>query len=161
MFSLDRNSPVPLSEQIDIRIRAMIIEHRLLPGARLMSIRQLAAQWQVSPNTVVSAYDRLVADGLVLSRGTSGYFVAEAPDEAIDAAPLEAGEAHEPVWFAQQANDLRPGVLQASGGALPAAGDSVVITNAGAYTVTLNVSVSLRDLTVNAASGKASLSSFR
>lgn len=121
MFSLDRNSPVPLSEQIDIRIRAMITEHRLLPGARLMSIRQLAAQWQVSPNTVVSAYDRLVADGLVLSRGTSGYFVAEAPDEAIDTAPLEAGEAHEPVWFAQQANDLRPGVLQASGGALPAA----------------------------------------
>lgn len=121
MFALDRSSPVPLSEQIDIRIRAMITGHRLLPGSRLMSIRQLAAQWQVSPNTVVAAYDRLVADGLVLSRGTSGYFVADAPDEAIDEAPLEAGEAHEPVWFAQQANDLRPGILQAGGGALPAA----------------------------------------
>lgn len=121
MFALDRDSTVPLSEQIDIRLRGMISERRLLPGARLTSIRQLALQLQVSPNTVVAAYDRLVADGLVFSRGTAGYFVAEAAGAVIDAAPLEAGEAHEPVWLAQQANDLRPGILQASGGALPMA----------------------------------------
>jgi DNA-binding transcriptional MocR family regulator len=121
MFPLDRDSTVPLSEQIDIRLRAMISERQLLPGVKLTSIRQLATQLLVSPNTVVLAYDRLVADGLVFSRGTTGYFVAEAAGAVIDAAPLEAGEAHEPVWLAQQANDLRPGVLQASGGALPMA----------------------------------------
>jgi len=121
MFALDRDSTVPLSEQIDIRLRAMISERRLLPGARLTSIRQLASQLQVSPNTVVASYDRLVADGIVFSRGTAGYFVAEAAGAVIDSAPLEAGDAHEPVWLAQQSNDLRPGVLQASGGALPMA----------------------------------------
>jgi len=121
MFALDRDSTVPLSEQIDIRLRAMVAERRLLPGSRLTSIRQLASQLLVSPNTVVTAYDRLVADGLVFSRGTAGYFVAEAAGAVIDSAPLEAGDAHEPVWLAQQSNDLRPGVLQASGGALPMA----------------------------------------
>ena len=119
MFVLDRESTVPLSEQIDIRLRAMISERRMLPGARLTSIRQFASQLQVSPNTVVTAYDRLMADGLVYSRGTAGYFVAETPNTVIDSAPLEAGDAHEPVWLAQQSNDLRPGVLLASGGALP------------------------------------------
>lgn len=121
MFTLDRDATVPLSEQIDIQLRGMITERQLLPGARLVSIRQFAHQLQVSPNTVVAAYDRLVADGLVYSRGTAGYFVSEAADRVIDTAPLEAGEAHEPLWLAQQANDMRPGVLQASGGALPMA----------------------------------------
>ena len=121
MFTLDRDATVPLSEQIDIHLRGMIAERRLLPGARLVSIRRLAADLQVSPNTVVSAYDRLVADGLVSSRGTAGYFVAEAAGTVIDGAPLEAGEAHEPLWLAQQSNDMRPGVLLASGGALPIA----------------------------------------
>ena len=44
MFPLDRDSTVPLSEQIDIRLRAMISERQLLPGVKLTSIRQLAHQ---------------------------------------------------------------------------------------------------------------------
>jgi DNA-binding transcriptional MocR family regulator len=120
MFTLDRDSAIPLSEQIDARLRALIGNGQLSAGARLTSIRQLATQLDISPNTVVVAYDRLVADGLVFSRGTAGYFVADAgEEEASHAAPLEAGEEQEPVWLAQQANDQRPGVLQASSGAVP------------------------------------------
>ncbi|MBA4344523.1 MAG: PLP-dependent aminotransferase family protein [Methylibium sp.] len=120
MFSLDRSSDVALADQIESLLRGLIEQHQLPPGARLMSIRQLAAQLAVSANTVVTAYDRLVAAGLIDSHGTAGFFVCEPRDAGPDAVALEAGEEQEGVWLAQQANDQRPGVLLASSGALPA-----------------------------------------
>lgn len=120
MFSLDRNAPTPLADQIELRLRELIAGGQLPAAARLLSIRQLAAQLAVSPNTVVTAYDRLMALGLIESRGTAGYFVRETRRaELPDAAALEAGEEQEGVWLAQQANDQRAGVLLASSGALP------------------------------------------
>jgi len=119
MFTLDRSSPLPLADQIEARLRALIEAGQLPPGARLMSIRQLAGQLGVSPNTVVTAYDRLVAEGLIDSRGTAGFFACEAAAPLADATWLEAGEEQEPVWLAQQANDQRAGVLLASSGVLP------------------------------------------
>jgi len=122
VFSLDRQSTTPLSDQIELRLRALIADGQLPGATRLMSIRQLAAQLAVSPNTVVTAYDRLVALGLIESRGTAGYFVRESHQMAIpEASVLEAGEEQEGVWLAQQANDQRAGVLLASSGALPPA----------------------------------------
>jgi len=121
MFSLDRDSPTPLADQIEQRLHALIQATQLPPGARLTSIRQLATQLGVSPNTVVTAYDRLVAAGAIESRGTAGFFVADVPANAMpDAARVEAGEEQEAVWLAQQANDQKAGVLLASSGALPA-----------------------------------------
>jgi DNA-binding transcriptional MocR family regulator len=122
MFSLDRDSSTPLADQIEQRLRALMTSTQLPPGARLNSIRQLATRLGVSPNTVVAAYDRLVADGLIDSRGTAGFFVADGPADAMpDATRVEAGEEQEAVWLAQQANDQKAGVLLASSGALPAA----------------------------------------
>ncbi|WP_457388978.1 aminotransferase-like domain-containing protein [Roseateles sp. P5_E1] len=125
MFSLDRDSPTPLADQIEQRLHALIASAQLPPGARLNSIRQLASRLGVSPNTVVVAYDRLVAASLIDSRGTAGFFVAEGPADAMpdlltQAARVEAGEEQEAVWLAQQANDQKAGVLLASSGALPA-----------------------------------------
>ncbi len=119
MFSLDRTSTIPLADQIESRITGLIESAQLPAGAKLMSIRQLATHLGVSPNTVVTAYDRLVAAGLIDSRGTAGFFVCEAQAALPDEAALEAGEEQEPVWLAQQANDQRAGVLLASSGALP------------------------------------------
>jgi DNA-binding transcriptional MocR family regulator len=122
MFSLDRDSSTPLADQIEQRLRALVHGGQLPPGARLNSIRQLAHRLGVSPNTVVAAYDRLVAAGLIDSRGTAGFFVAEGAGHAMpDAVVVEAGQEQEAVWLAQQANDQRAGVLLASSGALPAA----------------------------------------
>ncbi len=120
MFPLDRDNPVPLADQIEARLRELIGRGQLPPAARLPSIRQLAAQLGVSPNTVVTAYDRLVAAGVIDSRGTAGFFVCEARQAPEDAqAALEAGDEQEPVWLAQQSHDQRAGVLLASAGALP------------------------------------------
>lgn len=124
LLNIDRASPIALSTQIETRLRHLV-ESRALPGgARLMSIRQLATQLAVSTNTVVVAYDRLVAAGIIDSHGTAGFFVCSRNDAgraAPDEAALEAGEEQEPVWLAQQANDQRAGVLLASSGALPPA----------------------------------------
>lgn len=122
MFSLDRESATPLAEQIELRLGDWLREGRLAAGARLPSIRQLAGQLGVSPNTVVVAYDRLVAAGLVEARASAGYYAA-APAEAGPAgaaALLEAGEAQDAVWLAQQSFDQPSGLLLASSGALPA-----------------------------------------
>ncbi len=122
MFSIDRSSPIPLATQIEAAIRAMVVSRALPGGAKLMSIRQLATQLAVSTNTVVVAYDRLVAAGVIDSHGTAGFFVCTSTDAARsmpDEVALEAGEEQEPVWLAQQANDQRAGVLLASSGALP------------------------------------------
>ncbi|MBT0570463.1 PLP-dependent aminotransferase family protein [Curvibacter sp. CHRR-16] len=122
MIAIDRQSTTPLSDQIEQRLR-QLVQGGLLPAAsRLPSIRQLAGQLAVSPNTVVLAYDRLMALGLIESRGTAGYFVrAQQPPHDGDASVLEAGDMQDGVWLAQQANDLRPGMLLASSGVLPPA----------------------------------------
>jgi DNA-binding transcriptional MocR family regulator len=119
MFPLDRDSPVPLADQVEQQLRAQIEAGRWPPGTRLPSIRQLAAQLKVSPNTVVTAYDRLVAAALIDSRATAGFFIAEGARASTDDALLDAGDEQEPVWLAQQSNDQRAGVLLASSGALP------------------------------------------
>lgn len=123
MFSLDRASPLPLAAQAEAGLRELIERGQLVAGARLPSIRRLAAQLEVSPNTVIVAYDRLVADGRVHARGKAGYYVSEASagGGVVDDSPLEAGEEQDPLWLAQQSYEQRPGLLQASSGALPLA----------------------------------------
>ncbi|MRV72367.1 aminotransferase class I/II-fold pyridoxal phosphate-dependent enzyme [Duganella sp. FT92W] len=122
MFALDRSSPIALSQQIETALRHMVDSGALPGGAKLRSIRQLATELAVSTNTVVVAYDRLVAAGVIHSHGTAGFFVRTANDAGKpipDEAALEAGEEQEPVWLAQQSNDQRAGILLASSGALP------------------------------------------
>ncbi|HSI50585.1 MAG TPA: PLP-dependent aminotransferase family protein [Ideonella sp.] len=119
MFSIDRDSPVALADQIEAGVRALVASGQLPAGARLPSIRQLAQQLGVGLQTVITAYDRLVAAGCIDSRGTAGFFVCEQAASLPDAAALEAGQEQEPVWLAQQANEQRPGVLLASSGGLP------------------------------------------
>ena len=59
-------------------IRSRIAQRTLAPGDRLPSIRAFAAINGVSPATVVEAYDRLVAEGLIQARKGSGFYVAQA-----------------------------------------------------------------------------------
>ncbi|MEG1054350.1 MAG: GntR family transcriptional regulator, partial [Janthinobacterium sp.] len=122
MFAIDRSSPIALFKQIEAALRQQIAQRVLPGGARLPSIRQLATQLAVSTNTVVVAYDRLVAAGVIDTHGTAGFFVCAATDASRvipDEVALEAGQEQEPVWLSQQVNDQRPGVILASSGALP------------------------------------------
>jgi DNA-binding transcriptional MocR family regulator len=66
-----------LTEQLAQRFAQRIRDRLLAPGARLPSVRQCAQQQQVSPSTVVGAYDQLLAQGLVEARRNRGFFVRE------------------------------------------------------------------------------------
>lgn len=76
--SISRDSDLSLVEQLVRTVSARIDEQFLRPGSRMPSIRQFAEQQGVSRFTVVEAYDRLVARGLLVSRRGSGFFVKDA-----------------------------------------------------------------------------------
>lgn len=76
LFSdLQKNSKTSLRDQLCEKISLQISSGNLGRGDRLPSCRKLATHLNISRNTVVSAYQNLIYDGLVESREKSGYFV--------------------------------------------------------------------------------------
>ncbi|GAB2903047.1 PLP-dependent aminotransferase family protein [Paraburkholderia jirisanensis] len=76
-IELDRDSGVPLTEQIVSGVQQWIGSRIAHAGTKLPSIRQLAADHQISRFPVIEAYDRLVSLGYLDSRHGSGFYVAE------------------------------------------------------------------------------------
>ena len=64
-----------LTQQLAERMAERIRTGLLLPGARLPSVRQCALQQEVSPSTVVAAYDQLLAQGWVEAQKNRGFYV--------------------------------------------------------------------------------------
>ena len=93
---LDRQSTVPLYQQIEDYLRQGILSGSLAPGTRLPASRQLARDLGVNRITVENAYAGLETDGLAFSRVGSGTYVL-AP-EVILPLSREAGEASWPLW---------------------------------------------------------------
>ncbi|ARP83569.1 GntR family transcriptional regulator [Bordetella genomosp. 8] len=87
-----RGNDVTLAAQLADDLARRIADEGLRPGSRLPSIRAMAEQAGVSRFTVVEAYDRLAASGLVQSRRGAGFFVAPR-DTARAAAAVPAAEA--------------------------------------------------------------------
>ncbi len=75
-----------LGQQLAARMAERIRGGGLSPGARLPSVREGARLHGVSPSTVVSAYDQLQAQGLVVARRQRGFFVREPQAAARGAA---------------------------------------------------------------------------
>lgn len=61
--------------QIIEAIHAKIANRTYLPGSRLPSVRLQAKSMQVSVSTVVEAYGRLMATGVIMSKRGSGYYI--------------------------------------------------------------------------------------
>ncbi len=75
---LSRDAGATLAEQLAARLGERIGQGLLRPGARLPSVRDCAARYAISAATVVAAYDRLQAQGLVEARAQRGFFVRAA-----------------------------------------------------------------------------------
>lgn len=75
--ALTRSAREGLAEQLAARFAERIQQRLLAPGARLPSVRDCAQRHNVSPSTVVGAYDLLQARGLVQARPQRGFFVRE------------------------------------------------------------------------------------
>ena len=67
----------PVYQQILALTRGGILTGELSPGQKIPSVRDLAAQAQVNPNTVQRALTELEREGLLVSGGTSGRRVTE------------------------------------------------------------------------------------
>ncbi|EUB98397.1 transcriptional regulator, GntR family with aminotransferase domain containing protein [Rhizobium sp. CF080] len=95
-------------------IRSRIAGRGLVPGARLPSVRAFAKAMHVSASTVVEAYERLAAEGLIRSRPGSGFYVSSplAPLSLSEIGP-KLDRAVDPFWVSRQALEdgdlLKPG----------------------------------------------------
>ncbi len=76
MISVNPGSFVPLYEQVKKEVRRLIALGALKPGEALPSIRELAGDLVINPNTVARAYRELEQEGLVDTHKGRGCFVA-------------------------------------------------------------------------------------
>ncbi len=102
-------------------IRQRIATRALVPGDRLPSIRQFAKTMQASPSTIVQAYDRLAAEGVIAPRQGSGFYVTgrALPPLSLADANTPAARAVDPFWVSRQSLDSDPAVLKPGCGWLP------------------------------------------
>ena len=75
------NSEAPVSKQIGDRLRLDILSGRYERGSQFPTVRALALETAVNPNTVQKALAVLESEGLLVTQGTVGRFVTE--DEKI------------------------------------------------------------------------------
>src|SRR4051794_23178386 len=77
VVELNGRATVPLYEQLYLGLRDQILRGRLQRGARLASTRTLADHLALSRFTVVTALDRLLAEGYLTTRAGSGTYITE------------------------------------------------------------------------------------
>jgi len=117
-----RGARVTRTGEVMAAIRLKVSNRTLVSGDRLPSIRRFAAVMGVSPSTVVEAYDRLAAEGVIRARRGSGFYVAVsglAPRTLAETGP-QRERAVDPFWVSRQSLDADPVVAKPGCGWLPA-----------------------------------------
>ncbi len=79
-WRLDKNRP--LCPQICEQICVSIAKGDFKPDERLLSVREVAVNLNVNPNTVQKAFEQLEAGGLIYSQRGSGWYVADSKEIA-------------------------------------------------------------------------------
>ncbi len=74
---LDPTNPEPLFQQLVSAVKHAVAVGAMAPGDRLPSVRELARELVVNPNTVARAYQALETEGVTRSRRGSGTFIAD------------------------------------------------------------------------------------
>ncbi|MEV4292370.1 GntR family transcriptional regulator [Nonomuraea bangladeshensis] len=92
MIVIDAASPVPPFEQLRAQLAGQIHDRTLAVGARLPTIRRLAADLGLAVNTVGRAYRELEEAGLIETRGRAGSFVTAAGEETRERARRAAAD---------------------------------------------------------------------
>lgn len=102
-------------------VRRKISSRALVAGEKLPSIRGFATAMQVSPSTVVDAYDRLAAEGVIYARRGSGFYVADCTQPfAVSEVGPHVDRAIDPFWVSRQSLDANAETLKPGCGWLPA-----------------------------------------
>ena len=82
MILLDYRDSRPIYEQVQDGLRRLMVSGVLREGEKLPSVRALASQLAINPNTIQRAYEALEREGYVYSIGGKGSFVA--PRREVD-----------------------------------------------------------------------------
>lgn len=77
MIQLDYRDTRPIYQQVKDGLRRLVVTGVLGKGDQLPSVRQLATQLAINPNTIARAYAELEAEGFIYSVGGKGTFAAE------------------------------------------------------------------------------------
>ncbi|MBQ2751997.1 MAG: GntR family transcriptional regulator [Oscillospiraceae bacterium] len=88
MFSIDLRSRVPIYEQLVHNITEQVVKKVLLPDEPLPSVRTLARDLGINPNTVQKAYHELEQRGIIYHSAGRGSFVAPT-EELADAMAMQ------------------------------------------------------------------------
>jgi DNA-binding transcriptional regulator YhcF (GntR family) len=82
VVDINPDSPVPPYEQVRSGFARQITDRTLPVGAKLPTVRALAAELGLAPNTVARAYRELEESGLIETRGRAGSFVSAAGERS-------------------------------------------------------------------------------
>lgn len=81
MFAINPADPAPIWRQIEEGVRRLIALGALSPGSSVPSVRDLARDLRVNPNTVARAYQRLTESGVLTVKRGEGTYVSDAPSQ--------------------------------------------------------------------------------
>lgn len=76
-FHVDPASAEPLFAQLVASVKKAVATGRMKAGDKLPSVRELAGELVINPNTIAKAYQALEAEGVTISRHGSGTFIAD------------------------------------------------------------------------------------
>jgi len=83
-ITINTNDGVPIYRQIANQIRYMVASSLLQPGEEISPVRTLALALNVTPNTVVKAYDELQAAGVIFKRRGAGTYISDEQSPLAD-----------------------------------------------------------------------------
>ena len=111
MIAINYRDPRPIYEQIQAELRRLMLTGALPPGSRLPSVRELAGQLAINPNTIQRAYRELETEGYICSvAGRGSYVCAQIPDDpARQVALLQQFDAavQELLYLGMRSEELR------------------------------------------------------
>ena len=83
-ITVNTKDGVPIYRQIANQIRYMVASNLLQPGEEISPVRTLALALNVTPNTVVKAYDELQAAGVIFKRRGAGTYISDEQSPLAD-----------------------------------------------------------------------------
>jgi len=83
-FTLDMSDGVPIYRQIIRQIEHAVLAGRLRAGERLPTIRSLAVELKINPNTIAKAYGELEIRGILTTQVGSGTYISDKKPDPED-----------------------------------------------------------------------------
>ena len=111
MVTINYKDGRPFYEQVKAELRRLVVSGVLPPGEKLPSVRELAGQLAINPNTIQRAYRELESEGYIVTVPGKGSFAASREDtDDPHRAELVArlrDTAKELMWLGMTAEEIR------------------------------------------------------